>query len=1184
MIREEMNTQFPVNEGVKKNKDNHMKEIRNRPAGVLSEVNNDSLSQLIEGASCAVFVCTVDTDELLYVNEEAKTLFGAEAKELIGKKCHECLMQQQTPCCFCKKEEMKQKLDQDITLPVNGNVYHIVGKKIEWNGIPAYAHYAVPAKPTDETLLYKSIVANSNTAIYIAEKHTRKVIFVNAAWMRLYRLPEGKEVMGKVLFDVLSESEILFTPDELNQLSNERYSEFHKTSLTGKYLHVWAKSVCWSGQDSYICYLTDETAMWDNHQQLQKIIDRVPGGIVIYEITGEQVKATFTNKAYYQMIGDTREARTQYWGDQVVKAVKQEDLPIINDAIGKVRDGENMIDIHFRVLNGNQKYTWVRLVGAVVGRTKGTTHLYCSFSDFDEFMRTQQELKSNGVVLNEALQNAKVSAWKLDIKKHRITFPYGVANEREDKKLEDVMTELIQIGKMPEETVQICREVYTDVFKGERREAEIRILNKEKTKYCWKRIIYTPVFNRRGELIEAVGTSIDITEQKEKEQAYEDQIKLKKQLIKNTLVTALYNLTRNSITKIDCKPMEELTEIANAKTVDESLRAIRKNALNEAEKIEFQVVRDHHAMLETYSHGKQRVSIRHHLKETTRWLESDFEFLDNPYTKDVEAIVVIKDITSAVRTEQIVNTLVTTDYEAIMTIDAATGAALPFIENQSKIHNGLEEIVTFQQDMCDNVAGVEAYARKYCLPNEIEDVIRENSLIHIKEVLEKQTIHLTLYALQKDGELFYKRTMYAYLETDKQTILCAVQDVTDTYNKDKMQKERLAQALKSAEYANRTKTEFFSRMSHDMRTPMNGILGLTALSEQEDDVQVLKQNMRKIQESGRYLLSLINDTLDFQRMESGKMKLEPQVVHCQTLVDTMVDMIQPSIQKKNLNLEITNINMALDCYVRIDPVRMKQIFVNLLSNAIKFTPEGGTIRIINECKEREDRISHDEFRISDTGIGMSKEFLEQQIFQPFSQEYNQVSAQYTGSGLGLSIVRSLVELMGGTISVESEQNVGTTFTICLDIERVEKEDGKQDVNENAKGLSDAMQQLNGCHILLVEDHPLNAEITMKLLEKVGCEVVWKSNGAEGVQYFEQSEENSLDAILMDIRMPVMDGLTAAKEIRSMERQDAKAIPIMAMTANAYEEDVEQTRAAGMNEHLAKPIDPKKLYETIARCI
>lgn len=386
----------------------------------------------------------------------------------------------------------------------------------------------------------------------------------------------------------------------------------------------------------------------------------------------------------------------------------------------------------------------------------------------------------------------------------------------------------------------------------------------------------------------------------------------------------------------------------------------------------------------------------------------------------------------------------------------------------------------------------------------------------------------------------------------------------------------LTEAVKRADAINAAKTEFYSRMSHDMRTPMNGIIGLAGLSAQETDPAVLRENLRKIGEAGGYLLSLINDTLDISKLEQKKLVLNEAPFHAQRFVDSLTDMLLPSAREKNLTFQIVNEGVRTDVYAVGDELRLKQIFMNLLSNAIKFTPPGGSITLVLQSRGEDAHAAHDRFILRDTGVGMSAEFMENGLFEPFSQEHSSLTAQYAGTGLGLAIVKNLVELMHGSIFAESVQGEGTEFVVDLDFRLVEPEQVLPDTPQQR-----APSVLRGKRILLCEDNDLNAEIAVQLLRNVGIEVERAENGQEAVDRFGRSAPGAFDGILMDIRMPVMDGITAARLLRGLKRPDAKTVPIIAMTANAYLEDREQTRAAGMNAHLSKPIDVQKFYATLA---
>ncbi|MDD3339514.1 MAG: transporter substrate-binding domain-containing protein [Lachnospiraceae bacterium] len=386
------------------------------------------------------------------------------------------------------------------------------------------------------------------------------------------------------------------------------------------------------------------------------------------------------------------------------------------------------------------------------------------------------------------------------------------------------------------------------------------------------------------------------------------------------------------------------------------------------------------------------------------------------------------------------------------------------------------------------------------------------------------------------------------------------------------------------ERANRARMDFFARMSHDMRTPMNGILGMAELSEGETDIEEMRHNMAMVKESGTYMLSLINDTLDMQKIETRKMTLEPQIINRGVFIENIMDMVRPTAEQKNIHFEVENKNIDTDSFIKIDSVRATQIFINLLSNAVKFTPEGGSVTFTMECTGRDGAVEHQLFQIRDTGVGMSKKYILNDLFKPYVQESNSMSSKYAGTGLGLAIAKSLVELMNGTIRVESKIGEGTTFFVSLDVEYVEEQKAVQHLTSGKNKVNTMKEQLAGKKILLCEDHPLNAEIAVKLLKRAGCETTWVQDGRQGVDTFAASELHAFDAVLMDIRMPSMNGLEAAREIRGLDREDSRTVPIVAMTANAYDEDIRQSKEAGMNAHLAKPIIPALLFKTLGRLI
>ena len=340
-----------------------------------------------------------------------------------------------------------------------------------------------------------------------------------------------------------------------------------------------------------------------------------------------------------------------------------------------------------------------------------------------------------------------------------------------------------------------------------------------------------------------------------------------------------------------------------------------------------------------------------------------------------------------------------------------------------------------------------------------------------------------------------------------------------------------------------------------------------------DDKETAIEDLHKIETSNRFLLSLVNDILDMSRIEQKNIELHPERYSYHEFLNYIASTFEPLGKSKNIELFIEK--GEIDADIMIDKVRFNQLCFNLLSNAIKYTSDGGHVIFRMVHGEMKDGILPCDIYIIDDGIGMSEEF-QRKMFEPFSQE-GRAFASVEGTGLGLSIVKEIVDLLGAKIEVHSELNKGTTFHVQLDMVLAGVNDVKQQMRKVEPG------QLAGKHILIAEDHPLNQEIVKRLLQKVGVEVTITNNGQEVVEEFKKHADQ-YDAILMDMRMPVMDGIQATMEIRKLDIQKAKQIPIIAMTANAFAEDREKTVLAGMNAHLSKPVDPQMMYETIADCL
>ena len=469
----------------------------------------------------------------------------------------------------------------------------------------------------------------------------------------------------------------------------------------------------------------------------------------------------------------------------------------------------------------------------------------------------------------------------------------------------------------------------------------------------------------------------------------------------------------------------------------------------------------------------------------------------------------------------------------------------------------------------------------------VEKSVVDNVLRDYQKTIVFETILMAGFILLLFAGLFYSisRRRLAdqkaeYEKRNNEIQIQALREMQVANKKLKKAKDIATEALQTAENANKAKTDFLSNMSHDIRTPMNAIIGMTSLIRHDaGNKDKVIEYADKIDISSQHLLGIINDVLDMSKIEAGKTVFKYTDFSMPDLIEELNTIFQPQIAERNQTLMVIKENIRHE-WVNGDQVHLMQIFSNLLSNAVKYTQEGGKIQfLVEECETKSSVYAKYRFLVSDNGMGMSADFKET-IFDPFTRAEGSVTNKIQGTGLGMAITRNLVEAMGGTIDVESELGQGSCFEVLIDLRIAE--DRKVVLTAQEEIDEPDSNTLKGMRFLCAEDNELNAEILMELLKIEGAECIICENGERVLEAFEQSAPGDYDMILMDVQMPVMNGYDATRAIRRSTHELAKTIPIIAMTANAFSEDIQYSLAAGMNAHISKPVDMKTLEKTIRR--
>ncbi|MBQ9437709.1 MAG: response regulator [Lachnospiraceae bacterium] len=718
----------------------------------------------------------------------------------------------------------------------------------------------------------------------------------------------------------------------------------------------------------------------------------------------------------------------------------------------------------------------------------------------------------------------------------------------------------------------ILREAFRKIDEGSKEEvAEVRTL--ENGKYRWKRERLTSVYDEKGRRIRVIVTVVDIHAEMEARVSFQKH--LEESMYTDAGTVALYkmNLSRDRDLFLSERfGMSQVWEKVNSLP---RLMELLEGKIREEDAVYLRSLLSSQILMEEYKKGNSLISEDFRLEieaGLVSWVRLSVDMMENPTTGDIEAVLFIIDINQEKLMQDMVTEVAIKDYDMLalyygysdMFFKMGEGRTDTDIYEPGNFSGGFRK--AFEEAM----GGEEAFEYLDEVGNHIsgDEVWKNLSDEEVIRQLEKEDTYRYLLRLKtKDGQFIRKRFTYSYYDAKDRIIFLTARDNTESYLLEMATSQKIREALEEAKEANQAKSEFLSRMSHDIRTPMNGIIGMSSLIADEEGLpNQVKEYNSVIQTSADFLLGLINDVLDMSKIEAGKMELHMEWCPIEDFEKYLQAVVTPLCDSKNIDFRAV---LPKKSEIYTDRLRFNQLFFNLISNAIKYTPVGGKVELVflSERPVRGELTLHAEVR--DTGIGMSEEFREH-LFETFSRENRADVSEMQGTGLGLAIAKQIVDLFHGRIWVDSVLNEGSTFSVEFKCKvRVVFQGGiiQKPAEQAMRGEAD----FHGKKLLLCEDNEINAKIIIAQVKKMGMEIDWAKNGKEGVEKFEASKPGEYNGILMDIRMPVMDGLEATKAIRSSGREEAAAIPMIAMTANAFDEDREASLKAGLNRHISKPI-------------
>ena len=909
-----------------------------------------------------------------------------------------------------------------------------------------------------------------------------------------------------------------------------------------------------------------QTAPGPTDADFKRIVDNISAGIAVMRLRDGQLELVAGNPCLSAIVGVSEKSMKGPTTEHFYRRVHPDDLQVAKDAMKAVfSDRHGAVCIYRTKNEKTNKYIWLQAAAKSVLQPDGSQLAYISYTDITAQKEAESALRRSRQLYQLAVNSAHLTVWEYDLATRRATCPDG-GFERAgfSSVVEDVPDSLLDYIDEKDRAQYLL--MYADLKAGKPSVGcELWYKRTPSGKPRCIRLTYSTVFDNRGKPVKAYGLIQDITLQKLEEEKYQETMRTMLKAASSSLSTVCLDLTLNRREKTF-----DSSEAQPAGSADDLLTAAAHVVVDKRAAAEFRAKFSRRALLKSFFSGQTEVSFRYlRLMENgeRRWVETFASLTQNPHTGDVEAVLCLFDRDEKVKGERLIQRLTNKEYDFVGVIDA--------VKRLLRVMN-IRAGETFMLPGAKFYREKDFFTKRMLAAIAAEDQERYGQSILFDKVighLKKEDIYEFSYAcINPDGERRRKQLRYCWLDETHEEILVVRLDVTDAYQRDRERVSLLQSALRSTEKANKMRSHCITNLSHELKTPLNGIAGFTKLALQADSESILRGYLQKISSAAARMQAMVNDMLDLSRLESGNAGFSPESFDMREFIENVVAPVRAAAMEKSVWIDVDDSDWHLGSVVT-DKESLQRIFSTLLINAVRFSTPGGRVEFIMESFEPVAGGANCRFLVRDRDAGISKEFLPY-LFEPFSHELQEES-DGAGAGLGLSIVKHLVELLGGAIWVESSKGKGTTFLMLFRLTDQMEEPGTLSAGAGEVG------RLSGRRILICEGNPLYMEITQTLLEHQGAAVVCANDGETGLAAFTASGEYELDAILVDVRMSQMGGLTAVREIRSLDRSDAQTVPIIAMTTDILEIDMDRLKSSGVDACLEKPFLPDDLFAALA---